>query len=311
MRRLKMTHSLRREHREISEKEIERKTLTRVKNMKVIKNFILVSSENYYKIAKLEINVIEGSYYFFLPTNVKGKYKKTSIHTSGRINYEGVKSKQTIFIEPISNITRENYIFGIYIPNFNKLETVLNISAEDIVIQNELFEHMILSFVISPIELFFENVLNLKILDNAYLRISFDSCNITNDDILFFTPHNSPFQSQCIDKYEAEKNYRNKLFKTNQMIILPPNEQGFILVHFSNVMARTPFLHVEFENSNQYIDIKTLSGNKTKIMFKIKDRKKGNQYVIDSNDIVIKSAALDAEIYDSGFIPEGYIKVSS
>ena len=58
--------------------------------------------------------------------------------------------------------------------------------------------------------------------------------------------------------------------------------------------------------ANLYVS--NLEGNKTKLRFKIKNAKRGNQIVFDPNRIKIKELILDAEIYDDGYIPDGYLK---
>ena len=261
----------------------------------------------------------DGSLYIFLPTNEsKNKFKKTSIHTSGRINFD-LKQTKVQYIEPLAKITKINFICSVYIPSFASLKQVPNnyfennINNPQSIIFLELesiFKHFTISFFLSPNEVSnVENNIVINLHDMCFFNISI-SGNVLDDRskdlIMLYTAHNSAYTNQLIDRFEAEKDYRNILYKTNQATLVVPDHNGTILLHFSNVMHHTPYLFIEFEDSNLYVN--NLEGNKTKLRFKIKNAKRGNQIVFDPNRIKIKELILDAEIYDDGYIPDGYLK---
>ena len=100
------------------------------------------------------------------------------------------------------------------------------------------------------------------------------------------------------------------LFRNEYGIVFSPDEQGNILLHFGNVMRVTPFLKVEFENPDLWVD--KLEGNCTKLRFVVKNRKYGNQVVKDATRIKIINLVLDAEIYpEDDFIPDGFLKAKN
>ena len=99
------------------------------------------SNNKYYMLDKIEQKE-DGSLYVFLPTNKKvGYLKKTSIHTSGRINFDlGFKKVQ--FIEPLIKITNINYICSIYIPSLGVLKEI-----DDQGIINDHKKNIVINFI--------------------------------------------------------------------------------------------------------------------------------------------------------------------
>lgn len=274
------------------------------------------SNNKYYMLGKIEQNE-DGSLYVFLPTNKKvGYLKKTSIHTSGRINFDlGFKKVQ--FIEPLIKITNINYICSIYIPSLGVLKEIddqgiINNHKKNIVINfiNNLNNYFTIDFFITPKEITnINDIISIKFLDTFYLNTQLHFSKIderSKDRIILYTAHDSMYEKQLVDRFEAEKEYRNILYKTENAILVGPNQKGEILLHFSNVMHHTPLLLIEFDDENLYID--RLMGNKTKLKFVIKDKKHGNQIVMNNEKIRIKKLILDAYFYENDYIPEGYLK---
>ena len=193
-------------------------------------NIVIKFNESYYKFGIINQND-DGSIYLLLPSSRKvGLLKKTSIHSSGRVNYE-LENKKSIFIEPLANITKMHYICSVYVSSLKFLEKKSEIREElDCVIAINSDMYFTVDFFISPDDSLAKelaNTISFQYLENLFLFVSINNRKIdqrSKDKIMFYSPKEGMYPKQVVSRLEAEKNYRNALFRNEYGIVFSPDE---------------------------------------------------------------------------------------
>lgn len=219
----------------------------------------------YYKYMKLVFHShIDGSLYlaFYIQSkkNTNCEALKVSIHTTGRINYQMTGLNETIFIEPIYEITRKHDLFMNCLNNFDKLfENLDCIKDNDLLIDlpDSLISTLNLRILITPLN-FFEFESNEIEISRIKFNTFFDLiiCSVLDvnefqdklNELGFAINKYGLYKSQIIDKDCALINFHQKATKNNDIIIYSPNNEGVWKIIHTVPMRISPRLNIQFDN---------------------------------------------------------------
>lgn len=240
-------------------------------------------------------------------------------HTTGQVNYHNM-SFSPMYMEPLYNVERVNPFFIMSFCMMDKF-TMVDEKTEikgvilDITEQCKRRKNVIVS--IAPCsEQPYENKQSsisfaygdmfriiLEFLDDEY---SFGFSKIYEvEDCVKIQPNTGLFEKTIDSKNQAFIKYQQKLYQTNEAIILPPNGEGILQVIFTVEMRRKPWIKICF--SNKDYEARLVEKNEATVKFKVFDRKK-NRFIKRAEEIRIVEMIMDAEIYEDELtVPNGYL----
>ena len=244
---------------------------------------------------------------------------RVSYHTTGTVNYHGLE-RNTIYLEELTNITRENTFFMISIPSISSLDKEsepLNSQSQVIPIENISDQRINIYLSILPPKLSepekidgllmacdFQLATFVVVGDYDGRTFNFGE-QVPERTFLFQSPHEGHYSSPALSENDAFLRYKKIIYQTDEAIILEPNGEGALRMIFIVEMRIPPFVKVEFENSDHII--KSVRRSKVDIWFEVYDSRK-KAYVKKAEEIAIKSTFLDARFYDDDEVPpEGFI----
>jgi len=245
---------------------------------------------------------------------------RISYHTSGAVVCHGLERK-TVYLDPLVNITNDNTFFMMSIPSISSLDVRLDEAVQQSqVIPIKDFSDQRVNIYLSVIPPKFPD---LDKIDGLWISADFQIAtfvvvgeidkqtfnfgeHVPKETFLFYTPGDGHYRSQSLSKNEAFLQYKHKIYQTNEVIILSPNNDGVLRVIFTVEMRIPPFIRIEFDNDNH--EIRNVCRSQVDIKFKVFDKKK-KQFVKKTEEVIIKSIQLDANIYaeDDILPPEGFI----
>lgn len=229
------------------------------------------------------------------------KPRKISYHTTGRVNYHGLFTDDSpSFFEPLVDITEENFISAISIPNIIKLDEYQGDFEETAIIslKDEELDRFTIGISIAPSNSMPESnvvILNFKGNISYDIRL-FPSQNPvapTADHFVYVKP-NSMHDGQLIGRFAAELAYIQGEGSIHEMIVHGPNGEGVYTLYFAVEMRCAPKIEIALVNRKD--EVRIVDNSKPhKLKFKILT---SNGFVKD-RDLrpFIKTIILDAEIY--------------
>ncbi len=246
---------------------------------------------------------------------------RISYHTTGQVNYHG-SSFDPLLLEPLHSITKQNLFLIFSFELLTKFQSVSSSEFEQnshIVIDiSQLFGTRIdicfsivpASFVISDLDytsFLIAHAHVYQILVELFQDTNtFNFCEIYSpNDCVHIRPPSNEKPKYSISQSDACLQYKHILYKTNDIIVLPPNSDNRIEVIFPTVMRIPPWIKIKFQNPDH--EIKCVERHDWRLFFKVYDKKR-SRYVNNAQEIIIEGFALDAEIYDDNESPpEGFI----
>lgn len=239
-----------------------------------------------------------------------------SYHTSGYVNYHRL-TFAPMYMEPLSEVTKLNPFFILSFQTLSAFSPLVKDAKMDpgrdhILDITAMLGHRIdILFSIGPGDFSPKStsqqlVLNYGSLFCLIIEIINDETTFQfykayePEDCVKFRPHLDMFSELPYTKNEAVLKYAHKLFKNDDVVILPPNKEGIFKVYFVVEMRRPPWIRIEFTNPS--LEIKVGKRSTIELQFEIYDRGK-NQWLKTAEGVQITGLSLDAEIYDDESVP--------
>ncbi len=232
------------------------------------------------------------------------KSKRITIHQSGRINYH--ENGGTIFVEPLTRVTRTFPIYGYRVPILSKLDLHTEpIGEDDAVIDlSDLNGPVTFSVLLGPKDLVPpERAVKLAYEAEGYaIGICVDQAPFMvpvgyEDHFTTLTPEKGPFDQQQMAEDQALISYHQALTGSTGPILYQPNGEGVIKLIFSVPMRVAPKFKIELTDpnldvSNQDVQRDSRS-DKVMLKFKVRHRRSGQ---VIRRDVAVRSIELDAEL---------------
>ena len=232
------------------------------------------------------------------------KSKRITIRQSGRINYH--ESGRTIFIEPLTRVTRIFPIYGYRVPTLAKLDLQTEKVAEDdaVLDLSDLDGPASFSIFIGPKD-FAPPGRAIKLAYEAEgyaVAILADPAPFVvpagyEDHFTTLTPETSPFAEQQMAEDQALISYHRALTGSTGPILYHPNGEGIIRLIFSVPMRVAPrfkieLLDEELQVSDQHVQ-RDARSEKVMLKFKVRHGRTGQ---IIRSEVAVRSIELDAEL---------------
>lgn len=232
------------------------------------------------------------------------KNKRITIHQSGRINYH--ENRRTIFIDPLTRVTRIFPVYGYRVPNLSRLDLQTEgVAADDAVVDlSDLDGPVSFSVFIGPKD-FIPPGRAIKLAYEAEgyaVVISLDSVPFMvpagyEDHFTTLTPETSPFDEQQVAEDQALISYHRALTGSTGPILYRPNGEGIFRLIFSVPMRVAPRFKIELADPELQVSDQDVQrdARSEKVMLKFKVRHRRTGQIIRS-EVALRSIELDAEL---------------
>lgn len=236
-----------------------------------------------------------------------GKSRRITYHTSGKINFHGFDFPEDYaFGEPLSEITTILMFFTVSIPSISRLPIYEGEPAKDDSVWEmpaDLGGRSQFSFKILPSTADKPEIKTVRLTysDMFLVDVSLNEVNVSDveDDLfIFIKPVKGTLPALKYPKDHAQILYQQKLYKTNDMIILRPDGEGYCKVYFSVPMLKPPILTVHLQDESLLIeeDVETKTNCILRFrVFKVTDMEKKNP-LKNPSDIKIMGVELEARL---------------
>ena len=246
---------------------------------------------------------------------------RISYHTTGRVNYHG-SSFSPLFLEPLCNITKQNLFLILSFQQLHKFQSISSLNNERnpfVVIDISELSGMRIDICFSIVPAAFtikpQNCTSFLIAHAHVYQILVELLTDENTfnfgeiyaptDCVKIKPHNNEVPQNLLSKSDAVLHYKHILFRTENIIMLPPNSEGEIEIIFPTVMRMPPWIKIDFLNPEH--KVQCVRREDWRIFFKVYDQMH-SRFVKDAREIIITGLSLDARIYDDNETPPpGYI----
>lgn len=232
------------------------------------------------------------------------KNKKITIHQSGRINFHELK--RSIYIEPLTAITKTACIYRYRIPKISRLTPFNSVpTAEDCDFDLSTLTDESLSFslFVGPAKIASNtHAVKLAYLSRYALLIALDTDTyIPPSDFIehFVTlkPESGTVGSQAMNEDRALIAYHQALNDTKELIIYGPNGDGVWQVVFAVPMRNAPKMTIEFDDPTLYVDdkdiVQDLRAATAMVKFKVRSR---TTKAVVKTPVAFRPISLDAEL---------------
>ena len=233
------------------------------------------------------------------------KSKRITIHQSGRVNYH--ENSGSIFIEPLTRISRITCVYGYRIPSIEKLDPHPDKSgAEDAVFDLSDLSDGPVSFSVFIGPLSFAppgRAVKLAFDAEGYsLAIALDAVPVSvpagyEDHFTTLRPERGPFLGQQVAEDQAMISYHQARTGSNGIVLYQPNGEGITRLIFSVPMRIAPKFTIELVDPELHVaeqDVQT-DGRLERAMLKFKIRNRRTGQII-RKEVAVKSIELDAEL---------------
>ena len=233
------------------------------------------------------------------------KSKRITIHQSGCVNYH--ENGRTIFIEPLTRITRAICIYRYRVPALEKLDPHPDEMSEE----NAVFDlseandgPVSFSVLVGPPAL---------VPPGKGIKLTYDSEGYSiavamdaeafavatgyEDYFTTLSPGQGPFVEQQMAEDQAMISYHQALMGSSGLYLHQPNGEGVIRLIFLVPMRIAPKFKIELVDPNLYVaeqDVQKESRSE-KVMFKFKVRNRQTKQII-RQPVAVRSIELDAEL---------------
>jgi hypothetical protein len=232
------------------------------------------------------------------------KNKKITIHQSGRINFHDIG--RSIYIEPLTAITKTTCIYRYRIPKISRLTPFNSAPAAedcDFDLNTLADESLSFSLFVGPTNVASNtHAVKLAYLSRYALLIALDTeTYIPPSDFLehfvILKPESGTVGSQVMSEDQALIAYHQALNETKELVIYGPNGAGVWQVVFAVPMRIAPKMTVEFDDLTLYVDEEDIERDLrvATAMVKFKVRSRATKAVVKT-PVAFRSISLDAEL---------------
>lgn len=235
----------------------------------------------------------------------RSKSKRITIHQSGRVNYH--ENGRTIFIDPLTRLTRVVCVYGYRIPALHKLDLYADaVSDEDVVWDlSDLGDGPVSFSVFVGQSNFNPSGKAIKLAYDAEgysLAVAVDGEPFPvpvgyEEHFTTLTPERGPFLEQQMAEDQAMISYHQALTGSSGPVLYPPNGEGVIRLIFSVPKRIAPKFNIELVDPELHVaeqDVwRDARSDKVMLKFKVRNRRTGQ---IIRQQVAVKSIELDAEL---------------
>lgn len=232
------------------------------------------------------------------------KNKKVTVHQSGRINFHELK--RSIYIEPLTAITKTTCIYRYRIPKISRLTPFNSAPAAedcDFDLSALADESLSFSLFIGPANVSSNtHAVKLAYLNRYALLVALDTDTyIPPSDFMehFVTlkPESGTIGSQVMNEDQALIAYHQALNETRELIVYGPNGDGVWQVIFAVPMRIAPKMTIEFNDPTLFVDEKDIDQDLrvATAMVKFKVRSRATKAVVKT-PVAFRSISLNAEL---------------
>jgi len=232
------------------------------------------------------------------------KSKRITIHQSGCINYH--ENGKSIFVEPLTYVTRTVPVYGYRVPSLSKLDLHTEPPREDdsVIDLSDLDGPVTFSILLGPKGLVPPGrAVKLTYEAEGYaIGICVDQPSFMvpvgyEDHFTTFTLEKGLFDQQQMAEDQALISYHQALSGSTDPILYKPNGEGVIRLVFSVPMRVAPKFKIELADPNLHVSDQDVQrdnrSDKVMLKFKIRHRRSGK---IIREGVAIRSIELDAEL---------------